>query len=589
MGRAVPVAVRARRRYAEAMRPIVPLLCLILAAPAFALPAAGEAGMVATAHPAASEAGAAMLRRGGNAVDAAVAAAFALAVAEPYSSGIGGGGFALVRFGEALTFLDFRETAPRRATRDMFLEDGRPVPERARDGALAVGVPGAVKGYLALHARWGALPRAVVLEPAIRIAEHGFLVDARYRAFAQWRLDVLRRDPDAARIFLVPGEGGPQVPPLGHRVVQMDLARTLRAIAREGARAFYEGPIAARLAADMAARGGLVDEADLKAYEVVERRPLVGRYRGHAIATAPPPSAGGEVVLATLGVLETLPDDAPWRDPAALHLYVETLKRVYADRALFGDPAFVDVPMQALLAPDRLRALAALAGERSTPAQAIVAAQGTPLAGKAPAPGPAGDGTETSHLSVVDAAGNAVSLTTTLNYGFGAGIVARGTGVLWNDEMDDFSIAPGVPNVYGVVGAEANAIAPGKRPVSSMAPTIVFAGPNTDAPVRLVVGAAGGPRIPTAVLQAIHAHLAYGADVEQALALGRVHHQHLPDVTTFEPFALDAATQDALRARGHALEERAPWANATAIAVDPETGVRTGAADPRGVGAAVAQ
>jgi len=566
------------------MRLLVTLLCLILALPAAALPTHGTKGMVSTAHPAASEAGAAMLRQGGNAVDAAVAAAFVLAVVEPYSSGIGGGGFALVRFGRELTFLDFRETAPARATRDMFLRDGAPAPELSRDGPLAVAVPGAVKGYLALHERWGRLPRAQVLAPAIRLAAEGFPVSERFRSYAKWRLDVLAADPEAARIFLVDGD----VPPLGHRIVQKDLAATLRAIAARGAKGFYEGEVAKKLAADMKARGGLITEADLRAYEVVEREPLVGSYRGHAIATAPPPSAGGQVVLTVLNLLETLPANLPWRDTEALHLYVEALKFAYADRALVGDPAFVEVPLQALVAKDRAERLRALIGNRATPAAAIHPAMGTDIEAP-PGRAPVAGGDDTTHLSTLDADGNAVAMTTTVNYGFGAGIVAKGTGVLWNDEMDDFAIAPGVPNVYGVVGTEANAVAPGKRPVSSMSPTFVFAGPDTDAPVQLVVGSPGGSTIPTTVIQAIHNHVVFGADVEKAIALPRIHHQHLPDVTRYEPLGLDEATVRLLRLRGHVLEEREPWGNATAIAVDPATGVRSGAADPRGIGTAVAQ
>ncbi len=529
-----------------------------------------------------------MLRQGGNAVDAAVAAAFALAVAEPYSSGIGGGGFALVRFGEELAFVDFRETAPAAATRDMFLRDGKPVPELSRDGALAAGVPGAVKGYLDLHRRWGKLPLRTVLAPAIRIAAEGFPVSDRYQGYARWRFEMLAADEEATRIFLVQGKNGPEVPPLGHRIVQKDLAATLQAIAARGAKGFYEGEVAQKLDADMKRRGGLVTAQDLKSYEVVNRDPLVGSYRGHAVATAPAPSAGGQVVLTVLNVLETLPEETKWRDPAALHVYVEALKYAYADRALFGDPAFVDVPMQQLVAKDRARRLRERIKNRATPAAEVkpaTAVEGIETKGLEPASA----GTDTTHLSAVDAEGNAVSMTTTVNYGFGAGIVARGTGVLWNDEMDDFAIAPGVPNVYGVVGAEANAVQPGKRPVSSMAPTIVFAGATTDTPVRFVVGAPGGPTIPTTVLQAIHNHFTFGADVEKAVALGRVHHQHLPDVTWVEPLGLDVTTRNLLELRGHVVKEREPWGNATVVAVDPETGVRTGAADPRGIGVAVAE
>lgn len=541
-----------------------------------ALPAAGEKGMVASAHPEASAAGVAMLRQGGNAVDAAVATAFALAVVEPYASGIGGGGFALVRMGDELAFLDFREVAPARAHRDMYLRDGAAVRELSLDGPLAVAVPGAVAGYLELHRRWGKLPRAAVLAPAIRLAREGVVVDERYRAYARHRAPVLRRDPEAAAIFLHEGE----VPALGWKLRQPALAKTLEILAEEGPAAFYEGPIARAIAADMQERGGLLDLEDLRSYRVRERPPLLGSFRGHAIATAPPPSAGGVVVLSVLNAMETLPADLPWRDVRALHLYIEASKRAYADRMRLGDPDFVQVPVQELVSKERARAWVEAVGHDATPSASIAVPQGST---------PAVEGEHTSHLSVVDAEGNAVSLTTTINTPFGAAIVAKGTGILLNNEMDDFASAPGVPNAYGIVGSEANAIAPGKVPLSSMSPTIVFGGPTPDAPVRLVVGSPGGSRIPTTVIQVVLNHLVHGAPIDVALAQGRIHHQHLPEEVFVEPFALDATTIGLLRLRGHRIVEGGTWSNATAIAVDPETGLRTGAADPRGVGAAIAE
>ncbi len=531
-----------------------------------------------------------MLRAGGNAADAAAAAAFALAVVEPYSTGLGGGGFALARMNATLVFLDFRESAPAAATRDMYMRNGTVDETLARDGALAAAVPGAVAGYLALHERFGKLPRARVLAPAIRYAEGGFVATPRYRDFATKRLDVLRRDGEAARIFLVPGESAPAVPPLGHRVVQRDLAATLRAIAKDGANGFYRGAIGAKLVADMQARGGLITERDLHAVRVRERQPLVGSYQGHAIATAPPPSAGGQALLTLLNIVETQAQPA-WRHPDGLHLYIEAAKRAFADRALVGDPAFVKDLTSRLITKERARVLAQVIGPSATPAADIPPGQAAELPFVAPpqvhwlpreAP-------HTTHLSVVDAEGNAVSLTTTINYRFGACVVARGTGVLWNDEMDDFAAAPGAPNVYGIVGHTANQVVAGKIPVSSMAPTLVFAGSSVDTPVRIVLGSPGGSRIPTTVAQIIINHLTYGADIATALAMGRVHHQHLPDVVYVEPFALDALTRAALSARGHELREDPPWSDATAIAVDPKTGVRTGSADPRGEGVASAE
>lgn len=555
-------------------------LFLFFTLSASALPAAGTGGMVASAHPEATMAGVSMLRQGGNAADAAVATAFALAVAEPYASGIGGGGFALVRMGKELVFLDFREVAPAAATREMYLRDGQAVRELSTDGPLAVAVPGAVAGYLELHARWGRLPRAKVLEPAIRLAREGVVIDERYRGYARHRAPLLRKDPDAAKIFLHEDE----VPPLGWKLRQPELARTLEALAESGPSPFYSGKIAQAIVSDLSSRGGLITEKDLAEYRVREREPLVGTYLGHAVATAPPPSAGGVVVLSVLNALETLPPDLPWRDPLALHLYIEASKRAFADRRILGDPEFVDAPVDLLISKERARAWVEEIGFDATPADAIR----TPGLEATPAE-PLREGAHTSHLSVVDREGNAIALTTTINTPFGAGIVARGTGVLLNNEMDDFAAAPGVPNAYGIVGSEANAIAPGKVPLSSMSPTIVFAGPTPDTPVRLVVGSPGGSRIPTTVVQIVYNHLAHGAPVDVAIAQGRIHQQHLPEAVFVEPMALDAATAGLLLLRGHRLVESGTWSNATAIAVDPDTGVRTGAADPRGVGTAMAE
>lgn len=552
---------------------LLPLVALALPLAAAALPAAGTGGMVASAHPEATAAGVAMLRQGGNAVDAAVATAFALAVAEPYASGIGGGGFALVRMSDELRFVDFRETAPAKATREMYLRDGEAVRALSLDGPLAVAVPGAVAGYLDLHARWGKLPRAAVLAPSIRLAREGVVIDERYRRFIGYRAPLLREDPEAARIFLEKGD----IPPLGWRLRQPDLAETLETLAQKGPEPFYEGAIAEAIAADMAARGGLVSLEDLKGYRVRDREPLLGSYRGHAIATAPPPSAGGVVVLSVLNALETLPDDLPWRDPLELHLYIEASKRAFADRQLLGDPGFVDFPLASLISKERARGWVEAIGFDATPPEAI------------PGAAELREGAHTSHLSVIDAAGNAVSLTTTINTPFGAGIVAKGTGILLNNEMDDFASAPGVPNAYGIVGSEANAIAPGKVPLSSMSPTIVFAGETPESPVRMVLGSPGGSRIPTTVVQIILSHLGHGAPVDAAVAEGRIHQQHLPEAVFVERRALDAATVGLLRLRGHRIEEGGTWSNATVIAVDPETGVRTGAADPRGVGTAMAE
>ena len=577
------------------------ILLLSLAEPRLvqAAPAAGTRGMVTTAHPLATKAGIDILRTGGNAADAAAAAAFVLAVVEPYSSGIGGGGFALLRFQSVLDFLDFREVAPAKAHRDMYLDhSGTPIPHASRDGILSVAVPGAAAGYLILQERYGRLSRQDVLKSAIDIARRGFPANERYRRSATRRLDLLRQDPEASRIFLLPNPTGRRasVPPLGHLIVQNDLATTLEALALEGSDSFYRGTTAKKLIADMQRRKGLINASDLERYRVRQRKPLLGSYRGHAIASSPPPSSGGQILLTVLNLMETLPVNPAWRSLETTHLYIEACKRAFADRILLGDPdhvPYVHKLVLGLIAKDRAIVLRQIIDTRATPAHEIPPAQGAALPYGVPhrtaPPVSATESPHTSHLSVIDAEGNVVSLTTTVNFGWGSGIVAKDTGVLWNNEMDDFAIAPGVPNAYEIIGTQANSIAPGKVPMSSMSPTIVFQGLSFDSLPLLVVGSPGGSRIPTTVVQAIMNAIDHGADIERALSLGRIHHQHLPDKTRYEKFSLEQATLEALRARGHILEEQRFWSNATAIAIDPKTGLRTSAADPRGVGTAMAE
>jgi gamma-glutamyltranspeptidase / glutathione hydrolase len=573
----------------------VMVVAVALALPSFtrAAPVAGMRGMVATAHPLASEAGTEMLRAGGNAADAAIASAFVLAVVEPYSSGLGGGGLAIIRIDGKLVFLDFREVAPAMATRDMYVVNGALKSRAARRGPLAAAVPGAVLGYLEIQSRFGKLPRARVLEPAIRLAELGFPVYDRLRSYIKKRLNTLSSDSEAARIFLTRSAttGALEPPGLGQLLIQPDLAATLRILARDGAAAFYTGAIAQKLAADMTERGGVLSLEDLKAFKVRERPPLVGSFFGHAIATASPPSAGGAALLTILNVLETAPESTRFRDPAFVHLYIEASKRAFADRALVGDPAFVPDVTPRLVAKDRARMLAKMieSEARATPAAGVQPGQGAFLPSEVPAAAPVKEGHHTTHLCAVDKHGDAVSLTTTINTSWGAAIVARGTGILWNDEMDDFAIASGVSNAFGVVGAATNMVGPGKIPVTSMAPTIVFEGRTTSSPVRLVVGAPSGPKIPTTIAQVISNYIQFGANISTAIITGRIHNQHLPDRTTVEPYTLDPLTRDWLTARGHTLKQVSPWSDATAIAINPSTALRTGAADTRGVGSAAAE
>ena len=530
-------------------------------------------GAVATAHPAASEAGAAVLRAGGNAADAAVAAAFALSVAEPQSSGIGGGGLALVYVAreDRVHAIDFRETAPAAAGPGMFLVDGKPDPSRSRCGGLAVAVPGAVKGYAEIARRFGSKPLPELVAPAVRLARDGVPVGRSWRRAVVAARACLREDPAGAAIFLVGGEA----PDPGVRVVQKDLAATLKLLGRDP-EAFYRGPLAVRIAAAVRARGGVLTAADLAAYRTRSREVLWGEFRGHRVASFPPPSAGGAIVLGLLRVLEAQdPRDAARSPEGYLHAFVEAEKRLFERRG------------GSLADPDFAPGADAVAREMASAAfsEEVRAGIGERAAGSG-APGTAPPAGHTSHVSVVDAEGNAVALTTTVNLQFGSGVVVPGTGILLNDEMDDFDAAPGARNAFGLEGGELNLPAPGKRPLSSMSPTLVF-GP--DGKLLLAVGSPGGSTIPSTVAWAIVRLLDGGMALDQALGTPRIHHQWRPDVIVAEPGALQDATRRALEARGHRIEEiAAPFGNPQAVRVDPATGWREGASEPRLDGRAAA-
>jgi gamma-glutamyltranspeptidase/glutathione hydrolase len=569
------------------------LLLLVLLAPPARAARLYRGGVVASAYPQAADAALQMLDRGGNAVDAAVAAAFVAGVVGPYHNGLGGGGFALVALeGKDTLALDFREVAPAAASRDMFLRDGKPVPLLSTDGALSVAVPNAVNGYLALLERAGRLPRSVVLGPAIRVAREGFVVTPKYRQTAAGRLECLRKDPDASRIFLLPGAGRqPEVPPLGARLRQPELARTLERIAASGASAVRTGPVARAIVETVRRAGGILSAEDLARIRPRWRAPLWGSYRGHRIAAFPPPGGGGVIVLQTLEMLEKLrPQQLERRAPSDVHLYIEALRRAYFDRSqLVADPDQVEVPVARLLSPEHIAELAAsIDPARATPSSSL---QQRPAAaaGGAAQPSTPPEAKHTTEVSVLDRAGNAVALTTTVNTWFGSCLVARGTGMLLNDEMDDFSIQPGVPNFYGLVFGEANAIAPGKVPVSSMAPTVVF---QKERPGRvlLVLGGSGGSLIPTGVLQVLMNVVDARLNLPAAVAAGRVHHQWLPDVVTVNPDALDPPTRTALESMGHTFKVTdSPLADIESVMEDPETGLRSAASDPRGEGAGLGQ
>ncbi|NTX15328.1 gamma-glutamyltransferase [Myxococcus sp. CA056] len=555
-------------------------------------------GAVATAYPPASEAALKMLDKGGNAVDAAVAAAFVAAVVGPYHSGVGGGGFALVHDAKsgATRVLDFREVAPKAATRDMFLKDGKVVPGLSTDGVLAVAVPGAVAGYLELLKTHGTLPPSVVLAPAIEAARKGLWVTPRYRSMAEGRLECLRKDPEATRVFLVKNEQGEHVvPPIGHLLRQPDLARTLTSIAKSGPKGFYSGAVAKGIVDTVQAGGGVLTLEDLASYKTRKREPLEGSYRGHRILTMPPPSAGGVAVLQVLGAMEQLrPQGFGFRDPEALHLYVEALRRAYVDRAKYlGDPDFADVPTARLISKGHIADLAgSIDPKKVTSSLALLpqtaGTQGSTLTDKPVTLTPEPERKNTTHISVVDKQGNTVALTATVNYGFGSCVVAKGTGVLLNDEMDDFAAQPGVPNAYGLVTGEPNAIQPGKVPQSSMSPTLVFSKEDPKR-VMLAVGSPGGSTIPTTVIQVISNMVDSGMDVARAVNEGRVHHQYLPDELWVDKWGLEPATLSALEAKGHKVRRVDQWGDAEAVFIDPKTGLRFSASDPRNEGLSLGQ
>lgn len=525
---------------------------------------------IASAHPLATKAGMEILAAGGNAFDAAVAVSAVLAVVEPHGSGLGGGGFWLLhRARDGFNVMvDGREQAPLAAHRGMYLDaDGKVVPGLSVDGALAAGIPGEPAALVHIADRYGRLPLAQTLAPAIHLALKGFPVDVYYRRMAGFRLDALSADPVAAEIFLE--DGG--VPEEGHVIVQADLANTLQAIARRGRKGFYEGDVARLLVEGVTAAGGIWTQEDLGKYQVVERKPVSGEYMGYTITSAAPPSSGGVALVTMLNILADYP--LPEMSVAErTHVMIEAMRRAYRDRSEFlGDPDFVNVAVKRLTGKTYARAIAASIKPHQATRSASFGVPGTHTGGD-----------NTTHFSVLDAEGNRVAATLSINYPFGAAVVPPGTGVLLNDEMDDFSAKPGVPNVYGLVGAEANAIEPGKRPLSSMSPTFVE---NNDGVA--ILGTPGGSRIITMVLLGI-LDLVEGNEPESWVSLPRFHHQYLPDVVQHEEGAFDAATLQLLRAKGHTLKPyQSTWGNMQAIYLDKNTGKVSAASDPRVSGVAI--
>jgi gamma-glutamyltranspeptidase/glutathione hydrolase len=532
---------------------------------------AAEQGMVVAQERLAAEIGAAILRRGGNAVDAAVATGFALAVTYPRAGNIGGGGFMVIHSAERGqdVAIDYRETAPAAMTRDAFLgPDGKPDPARSRDSALGIGVPGTVAGLALALEKFGSgkFTLAEILAPAIALARDGFVVTDdtadtlpdMYRRMSRW--------PNSAKSFSNP-DGSPLRE--GDSLNQADLASVLSAIAAKGPRGFYEGPVAEKLAKAVRDAGGIMTADDLKSYQAVLRAPVRGTYRGYDIVSMPLPSSGGTVLLETLNILEGFPlGDMKQGSAASLHLMIEAMKRAYADRARYlGDPAFVDAPIYTLIDKDyAARQRASIDPARATPAAEVASLK------------PRREGSNTTHYSVVDSRGNAVSNTYTLNFPYGVGLVAEGTGVLLNNELDDFTAAPGAANAFGLVGFEANLPGPGKRPLSSMSPTIVL----KDGKPVLVTGTPGGSRIITAVTQVIVNSIDYKMNIAAAVAAPRIHHQWLPDAVRAER-GIPAEVLAELRDRGHNVIDALGQTSANSIAVGPSGPL--GAPDPRTRGA----
>lgn len=547
-------------------------------------------GIVTSAHELASRAGVEILQRGGNAVDAAVATGLALTVVYPFAGNIGGGGFMVVHLAEANgqpardVVIDYRETAPAAASRDMYVgADGK---VRQGDGSSTVGwkasgVPGSVAGFALALEKYGSgkVTWADVCEPARRLAAEGHRVSqTTARGFREWGPRLLAQFDESKKIYLKNGEFWSP----GELWVQADLGETFARLQKFGPREFYEGETAKRIAAAMAQHGGTITLDDLKAYRAAERTPLHGKYRGYDIVTMPPPSSGGIALLQMLAMLEPFDVRALGHNSAAkYHLFAEVMKRAFRDRAEYlGDPDFVKVPVAQLLDPAYVQGrMKDFSPDKATPASAVQPGLGAFDPKNAIVPR---EKMETTHFSVVDAAGNAVANTYTLNGAYGSGVTIPGTGILMNNEMDDFTSQVGTPNMFGLIQGEANAIVPGKRPLSSMTPTLV----TKDGKLILVTGSPGGPTIINTVFQIITNVIDHDMPVMQAVEAPRIHNQWMPDVVTFERYGMNADTAAILRAKGHTVRERVSYEGAyqgdgETIAIDWKTGLRAAAPDPR--------
>jgi gamma-glutamyltranspeptidase/glutathione hydrolase len=544
---------------------VIAALCVALVAPLSARqPVHAKHGMVVAMEAIAADVGVSVLQKGGNAVDAAVAVGFALAVTHPFAGNLGGGGYMLIRLADGrTTFVDFRERAPEKATRNMYLDAKGDLTKDSVEGWRSSGVPGTVRGFELALTKYGRRKWAENLAPAIELASHGFPVSYALAESLKGSRG-LATSPESKRIFQKNGA----FYDVGDTLVQPELAQTLERIANKGPNEFYEGETAKRFADEMARHGGIISAADLKNYKAIERTPLTGTYRDYTIVTAPPSSSGGIALLEMLGIVEgTGYEKGGAGSASAIHYVAEAMRRAYADRNEYvGDPDFVKVPIAGLLDRAYLAKLrASIDPERATPSDAV-------------RPGrPAGtEHMETTHYSVVDAEGNAVAVTYTLNGGYGNGITVPGLGFLLNNEMDDFAAKPGTPNMFGLVQGEANAIAPGKRPLSSMTPTIVV----KDGKLFMTVGAPGGSRISTAVLQVILNVIDFKMNVQDAVDAPRFHHQWLPDKLSVER-GISPDTVALLKSRGYDVDNAAGVVLAQVAAIVNDGGWLQGASDGR--------
>jgi len=573
-----PSLSRSLKRLLSGFLALASILCASLAQAVSPPPAYGEHGMVVTTQHLASQVGLDILQQGGNAIDAAVAVGYALAVVDPCCGNIGGGGFMTLHLADGRNiFVNFRERAPLKATRDMYLDAaGNVIPERSTRGYLAVGVPGTVLGLDTVLKQYGTMSRKQVMQPAIDLAERGYVLapgDVAILTGTGGRGDldalsgpskIFAQEPNIAGIFLKEGEAYK----VGDRLVQKNLARTLRLIETQGPDVFYKGPIAEQIVHASEQHGGLLSMADFENYTVEQSKPVECAYRGYHVISSPPPSSGGTTLCEILNIIAPYPlAKLGYHSAEATHDMVEAMRHAYVDRnALLGDPDFVKAPLDLLESKDYAAQLrAAIQADHATPSDQV-------KPGIAPH-----EGSNTTHFSVVDAAGNAVSTTYTINSYFGAIVMAGTTGFFLNDEMDDFTSKPGVPNLYGLVQGENNAIAPGKRPLSSMSPSIA----TKDGKLFMVFGSPGGSRIITIALETFTNVVDYGMNIQEAVDAPRFHHQWQPDVIQYEPFAFSADTMAKLSTMGYTFKLYDPWGSAEAILVDPANGHFYGGADNR--------